>query len=116
MFNSGKDRHFAEPTARRTNWFMALLLHRHLSSRRSGKTKRPRSGNRHVEDTLHHGRGFLVDNPAVFVLRVAQVAVGRLAQMLAAGATRFHDGADFLAGIAAVEIIEHTSIRKGMKS
>ena len=38
MFNSGKDRYFAEPTARQTNWCMALLLRCHLSSRRSGKT------------------------------------------------------------------------------
>ena len=76
-----------------------------LSLQRLGNPKRPPSGNRHVKDAFHYGRGFLVDNPAVFVLRVKTVAVGRYAQMFAAVAFCLYDGANFLAGIAAVKFL-----------
>ena len=38
IFDNGKGRFVSGPIARLQNWFMALLLHRHLSSRESGKT------------------------------------------------------------------------------
>ncbi len=39
-----------------------------------------------VKDALDNRRGFLVQNPLVLVVRVAAVAVGRLAEMFAARA------------------------------
>ena len=64
-----------------------------------------------VKDALDNRRGFLVQNPLVLVVRVAAVAVGRLAEMLAAGAALMQADTDFLGGIARIPLVEQVADR-----
>ena len=65
------------------------------------------SGNGQVKNTLDHWCGVLVQYPVVFVLRVGAVAVGRTAQVLAAGSLCFHNGTNLFAGIFGIKIVKN---------
>lgn len=69
--------------------------------------------NAEVKNALDNRRGFLVQNPLVLVVRVAAVAVGRLAEMLAAGAALMQADTDFLGGIARIPLVEQRLFGKG---
>ena len=64
-----------------------------------------------VKDALDNRRGILVQNPLVLVVWVAAVAVGRLAEMLAAGAALMQADTDFLGGIARIPLVEQVADR-----
>ena len=69
--------------------------------------------NDHTEDTAYNSGCFLVDDPALFVLRVFQIPVdGMIAGVFALVALCPVDGADLLACITSVKIVEHTSFGK----
>ena len=65
-----------------------------------------------VKDALDNRRGFLVLNPLVLVVRVAAVAVGRLTEVLAAGAALMQADTDFLRGIARIPLVEQVADRR----
>ena len=64
-----------------------------------------------VKDALDNRRGILVQNPLVLVVWVAAVAVGRLAEMLAAGAALMQADTDFLGGTARLPRVEQVADR-----
>ena len=68
--------------------------------------------NDHVEDAAHNGGSFLVDDPALLVLRGFQIPVdGMVAGVFALVALCPIDGADLLGGITSVKIVH--DIQKG---
>ena len=68
--------------------------------------------NDHAEDAAHNGGSFLVDDPALLVLRIFQIPVdGMIAGMFALVALRPVDGADLLGGITSVKIVH--DVQKG---
>ena len=70
--------------------------------------------NDHAEDAAYNGGSFLVDNPALLVLRVFQIPVdGVIAGVFALIALCPIDGADLLACITSVKIVH--DIEKGCK-
>ena len=62
--------------------------------------------NAEVEDALDHRCGVLIQNPLVLVIRITAVAIGRLAQMLAAGAALMQADADFLGSISRIPLVK----------
>lgn len=71
--------------------------------------------NDHAEDAAHNGGSFLVDNPALIVLRVFQIPVdGMIAGVFALVALCPIDGADLLGGITSVKMF--MILRNGAKS
>ena len=78
----------------------------------SGNPGRACSGNRQVKDALDNRGGILVQNPVIFVLRVRLIAIGRLAQVLAAGATGFHHRTNLFAGIFGIKIVKKITKRR----
>lgn len=64
-----------------------------------------------VKDALDNQRGLLVQNPLVLVVRIAAVAVGRLTEVLAAGAALMQTDTDFLGGIARIPLVEQVANR-----
>ena len=68
--------------------------------------------NDHTEDTPHNSGSFLVNDPALLVLRVFQIPVdGVVAGVFALVALRPIDGADLLGGITSVKIVH--DVQKG---
>ena len=82
-----------------------------ISFKDSGNPARADSSNRHVKDTLDHWGSFFIQNPVIFVLQVSAVAVGRLADVFAAGATGFHDRTDLFACIFGIKIVKKITER-----
>ena len=69
--------------------------------------------NDHAEDAAHNRGGFLVDDPALLVLRVFQIPVNRVvAGVFAFVALRPIDGADLLGGITSVKIVHDIEERR----
>ncbi len=69
--------------------------------------------NDHVEDAAHNRGGFLVDDPALLVLRVFQIPVdGMVAGVFALVALCPVDGADLLACITSVKIVHDIEKRR----
>ena len=62
--------------------------------------------NAEVKDALDNRGGILIHNPLVLVVRVAAVAIGRFAQMLAAGAALTQAGTDFLGGVSWIPLVK----------
>ena len=74
-----------------------------------GNLARPFPGNAEVIDALDHRGSVFVQNPVVFVLRVRSVAVGWIAQVLAAGASGFQNGPNLFACIFGVKIVKYVA-------
>ena len=72
------------------------------------------SRNAQVKNTLDDLGSFLVHNPLLFVRWVFHIPVGRVgAEVFPSVSFGTHDGTDFLAGIARVEVVEHRLLGKG---
>ena len=65
-----------------------------------------------MEDFPHHICGLLINDPVVFILRVFDVAIGRIrTQRLAGLSFGFEHSPDFAAGILGIELIENVDER-----
>lgn len=82
-----------------------------IALKNPGNLLRPFAVDAEVKDALDNRRGFLVNDPMVFIGWVSAVAVGRLAQMLAAGAALMQADTDFLGGIAWIPLVEQVADR-----
>ena len=68
---------------------------------------RPFPRNTQIKNLFDDLGGFLVHNPLFLVVRVFHIPIGRIgAEVFPGVALCLHDGADFLAGIAGIEIVE----------
>jgi len=77
-----------------------------IAFKNPGNLLRAFAVNAEIKDALDNRRGFLVQNPLVLVVWVAAVAVGRLAEVFAAGAALMQADTDFLGGIARIPFVE----------
>ena len=77
-----------------------------IAFKNPGNLLRAFAVNAEIKDALDNRRGFLVQNPLVLVVRVAAVAVGWFAQMLAAGTALTQTGTDFLGGISWIPLVK----------
>ena len=82
-----------------------------IAFKNPGNLLRAFAVNAEIKDALDNRRGFLVQNPLVLVVWVAAVAVGRLAEVFAAGAALMQADTDFLGGIARIPLVEQVADR-----
>ena len=72
----------------------------------TGNLFRPLAVNGQVKDALDYWGGILVNDPMVFIGWVSAIAIGRLSQMLAAGAFLTEYDPDFFAGVPWIPFVE----------